>query len=86
MRRERRVIHVSADEFYDVAMCGADIGNGELKLGVVAMREWFTDPSQIQRATCPECLLKLFMLGDSAQIALARMGMKVDVRNEEEIA
>mgnify|MGYP006264329637 CR=1 FL=1 len=81
MRRERRVIHVECDRLDGATFCGGMWHDGD-----VNHRTWTDDQSQIQRATCPDCLLKLFMLGDSAQIALARMGMKVDVHNEEEIA
>ena len=42
---------------------------------------WHDNPEVIQSATCERCLLRLFMLGDSATIALARMGRKVEVRN-----
>lgn len=49
---------------------------------VIACDAWHAEPESVQRATCPDCLLRLFMLGDSATIALAAMGMKVDVRNE----
>lgn len=38
-------------------------------------------PEEIQRVTCDQCLLKLFMIGDSAAIALKRMGMRVDVQD-----
>lgn len=67
------------------AMCGVNVdsGSGRMRIDQDA---WLYDPSQIQAATCPECLLKLFMLGDSATIALKHMGMTVDVRNEEDLA
>lgn len=44
--------------------------------------DWHTQPSLIQHVDCENCLLKLFMLGDSASIALARMGRKVEVRDD----
>lgn len=51
----------------------------------VGASAWHDELHFIQRATCPQCLLRLFMLGDSAQIALAKLGMKIDVHNEEEV-
>lgn len=48
---------------------------------VIALQEWHAAPEQIQRATCQQCLLQCFMLGDSASIALKRMGMKVEVHD-----
>lgn len=46
---------------------------------------WHDAPEAVQQATCERCLLRLFMLGDSATIALARMGRKVEVRDEVEV-
>lgn len=76
------MIHVEGE--LHRAMCGVAVspGSGRMRID---QDTWLEDPSQVQLATCPECLLKLFMLGDSATIALRRMGMTVDVRNEEEI-
>lgn len=48
---------------------------------VVGQRYWIAEPEQVQRATCPSCLLRLIMLADSANIALTRMGMKVETRD-----
>lgn len=73
------MIHVEKDREDGVSFCGV------FALGQVSMQDWQREPEVIQRATCPECLLRLFMLGDHAQIALAKMGMKVDVHNEESI-
>lgn len=47
----------------------------------VIVSSWQAEPETIQRATCEQCLLRIFMLGDSAAIALKRMGMKVEVRD-----
>lgn len=47
---------------------------------VLASR-WHPEPEAIQQATCERCLLRLFMIGDSASIALKRMGMKVEVHD-----
>lgn len=59
------------------SFCGVTVGQDD-----VSANDWFVTPEVIQAATCPECLLKIFMLGDHATIALARMGMKVEARNE----
>lgn len=50
----------------------------------VAQEEWHDSPEAVQHATCERCLLRLFMLGDSAKIALARMGRVVQVRDAPE--
>jgi hypothetical protein len=42
---------------------------------------WHDAPEAVQQATCERCLLRLFMLGDSAKIAFARMGRRVEVRD-----
>lgn len=82
----RRMIHV---EMYDGNMfCGCNPYEGAIQrpgVDCVPQGAWRDEPHTVQRATCPQCLLRLFMLGDSAQIALAKMGMKIDVHNEEEI-
>lgn len=75
------MIHV---EMYDSGMfCGVDSGWPETIPSEhhVAQEHWHYEPEQIQRATCPDCLLKIFMLGDSAGIAMKRLGMKIEVRN-----
>lgn len=48
--------------------------------------EWADGQEQIQRVTCEQALLKLFMLGDSARIALARMGRVVQVHDVGEVS
>lgn len=45
----------------------------------IAQEAWHDNPEAVQQATCERCLLRLFMLGDSAKIALARMGRVVQV-------
>lgn len=55
--------------------------DGGRMLSYVTQGEWHENAETIQRATCPQCLLRVFMLGDSASIALKRMGMKVDVHD-----
>lgn len=86
--RKREVIHVEREVMddgtrYGFAFCDeADAWNrGRIGLHDVSFEEWKKNPEQIQRATCPECLLRIFMLGDHASIALAKMGMKVEARN-----
>lgn len=64
-----------------VTFCGlraADVQPGD---AVVLARDWMQAVERIQIADCPGCLLKLFMIGDSAKIKIARMGMKVDVHD-----
>jgi len=46
---------------------------------IVTFADWFADPEAVQHGTCEQCLLRLFMLGDSAKIALERMGRRVEV-------
>lgn len=70
------VVHVTADRLDGGTFCGL-----AFMLDSVDAQAWRAEPETVQRSTCPECLLRLFMLGDSAQIALGRMGMKVDVHN-----
>ena len=48
---------------------------------VIAAREWSVEIERVQLADCRECLLKLFMLGDSARLKLARMGLTVQVHD-----
>ena len=69
-------VHV---EMYDGEMfCGEfELADGSTQR--VWRSEWHQEPEQIQRCNCESCLLKLFMLGDSARIALARMGRVVQV-------
>lgn len=40
---------------------------------------WHRDPTNIQKATCDQCLLRIVMCGDSANIALRMQGKKVDI-------
>lgn len=46
--------------------------------------DWHEAAESVQAATCPECLAAIYMLGDSAGIALARLGLKIEVRNATE--
>ncbi len=62
-----------------ITFCGQAPGILEPGDRVVAARLWSHEPEQVQQATCEGCLLKLFMLGDSASIALKRMGRAVQV-------
>ena len=45
---------------------------------------WQYNPEALQKATCDQCLLKIFMLGDHASIALRLQGTRVDVRDVDE--
>jgi hypothetical protein len=47
----------------------------------ISQEEWHTGAESVQLATCEQCLLRLFMLGDSARIALERMGRRVEVHD-----
>lgn len=51
---------------------------------VVAARDWSREIEQVQHADCEQCLLKLFMLGDSAGLKLKRMGRAVQVVDVDE--
>jgi len=53
---------------------------------VILARDWFGAVERLQIADCPGCLLKLFMIGDSARIRIAALGMKVDVHDIDESA
>lgn len=69
-----------------VTFCGlhaADIPPGD---AVVLARDWMPAVERLQVADCPGCLLKLFMLGDSARLKIERMGMKVDVHDVDDTA
>jgi hypothetical protein len=46
---------------------------------IVTFADWFAEPEAVQHGTCEQCLLRLFMLGDSARISLERMGRRVEV-------
>lgn len=73
------VVHIQIDA--SRVFCGASGPMPALKADA-----WAADPSTIQKATCPDCLLRVFMLGDSAKIKLAHMGMRVDVHDVEDEA
>lgn len=59
---------------------------GETRGAAIRAEAWQREPEQVQKATCLECLRRIFMLGDSAKIKLARMGLKVDVHDVDESA
>ena len=52
--------------------------------GCIDQVKWHREPEVIQQATCPECLLRCFMIGDSAQIALKRMGLQAQAIDASE--
>lgn len=68
-----------------ITFCGRAPGILEPGDSVVAARLWSVEPEQVQQATCDGCLLKLFMLGDSANIALRRMGRAVEVHDVDPV-
>lgn len=47
----------------------------------VACSDWYANPEVIQHVTCESCLLRVFMLGDSAKLKLALMGRVVQVHD-----
>lgn len=80
-----RVVHV---EFLPnvVTFCGLRAPDVPPADAVVLARDWAPALERIQVATCNACLLKLFMIGDSARLKIERMGMKVDVHDIDEAA
>lgn len=50
----------------------------------VSAAAWQREPETLQKATCDQCLLRIFMLGDHASIALRLQGKRVDVRDVDE--
>lgn len=69
-----------------VTFCGlraADVPPGD---AVVLARDWMPAVERLQIANCHGCLLKLYMLGDSAKLKLDRMGLKVDVHDVDDTA
>lgn len=69
------MIHVDMNQ--DETFCGREIEG----LDHVPLATWSESPESVQIADCTECLLKLFMLGDSARIKVERMGMKIEVKD-----
>lgn len=76
-----KIVHVEADRLDGRTFCGEQWADGDIQSGA-----WANEPEQIQRCNCEQCLLKLFMLGDSARIALARMGRVVQVVDVGEVS
>lgn len=70
---------IEQDRLDGLLFCGFQWKSGDVQAG-----EWRENPEVIQRATCERCLLRVFMLGDSATIALKRMGLQVEVKNAPE--
>ena len=73
------VIHVEMRERY--AFCDAYLPADD---DYVRRISWQAGAESIQAATCPECLAAIYMLGDSAAIALGRLGLKIEVRDATE--
>lgn len=61
----------------------ADVPPGD---AVLLARDWAPAVERLQIADCPRCLLKLFMIGDSARLKIERMGLKVDVHDVDDAA
>jgi len=62
--------------------CGKDVMDPKFdgnKSMIVTFADWMAEPEAVQHGTCEQCLLRLFMLGDSAKIALERMGRRIEV-------
>jgi hypothetical protein len=71
------IASVHVEMYEDNMFCGhAGTGSDH---GAVPAADWHAESEAVQRATCEQCLLRIFMLGDSATIALARMGRKIEV-------
>lgn len=69
-----------------VTFCGlraADVPPGD---AVILARDWAHALERIQLADCSDCLLKLYMLGDSASIRIKKLGLKVDVHDVDDTA
>ena len=69
-----------------VTFCGlraADVPPGD---AVILARDWAHALERIQLSDCNACLLRLYMLGDSAKIKLDRMGLKVNVHDVDDAA
>lgn len=69
-----------------ITFCGLAPDKIPLEDSVVSARDWSREVEQVQHADCTGCLMKLFMLGDSARLKLGRMGMRVDVHDVDEDA
>jgi hypothetical protein len=64
-----------------ITFCGARPSELAPDDRVIPAREWAGEVERVQLADCNACLLKLFMLGDSAHLKLKRMGLRVDVHD-----
>lgn len=73
-----QVLHVQMSPA--LLFCGGTSGPA------IRCEAWHREPEAVQKATCAECLRVIFMLGDSANLKLARMGMKVEVHDVDESA
>ena len=75
---EARAVCGDGGQWYGPVFCDE---NRDATMADVGVSEWHAEPHEIQRATCPDCLLRIFMLGDSARIAVERMGMKIEAHD-----
>jgi hypothetical protein len=69
-----------------MVFCGLRVADIPPTDAVLLARDWFGAVERLQIADCPGCLLKLHMIGDSVQIKITRMGMKVEVHDVDETA
>ncbi len=69
-----------------VTFCGLHAADVPPDDAVLLARDWAAAIERIQLADCNACLLRLFMIGDSAKLKLTRMGLKVDVHDVDENA
>jgi len=67
-----------------VTFCGLRAGDVPPGDAIMLARDWAQAVERIQLADCNACLLKLYMIGDSAKLKLERMGMKVEVHDVDE--
>ena len=67
-----------------VTFCGLRAADVPPEDAVVLARDWMPAVERLQLASCNACLLKLYMIGDSAKLKLERMGMKVEVHDVDE--
>lgn len=62
-----------------ITFCGLFPSQVDDEGQTVKCDDWYADTDAVQHATCERCLLRLFILGDAAKVALAGMGRAVEV-------
>lgn len=53
---------------------------------VIQSDAWIAEVEQVQYATCEGCLRRIFMLGDSASIALRKLGRVIEVHDVDAVS